>query len=191
MMRANNNNGSVWVGTPPVPASAHGVSDPMNAVQSRLSFETMRANQHGWLHANRLRAIRVIALGLFRFTLHLAEIWFAMVLGSMAFAYARHWLAILGNRSFLDPMSLQSEIGHGIFMTTPMVLWMRIRAYGWRENIEMALGMIVPWAVVLTLREFAHLRELPWLSERKAMAAGMLAVMLYNTWAKRFPQLRK
>jgi hypothetical protein len=126
---------------------------------------------------------------LLRFILHFAEMWVAMLLGDMAFGYIRHWLAIVGIRSFLDPVSIWSEVGHGTFMTAPMVLWMRIRGYHWRENIEMALGMIIPWAAVLTLRRFGVLHRLPLLSERNAMAAGMLAVMLYHTWDGRFPPI--
>ena len=157
----------------------------MKVVQPKPYFDTTRANQVGSLHASRLRAVGVTALGVLRFTLHFVEMWFSMVLGSMAFTYAREWLAIIGNRRSLDPMFIQSEVGHGIFMTVPMVLWMRIRGYRWRENIEMALGMIVPWAAVLALDTFSVLQEVPWLSARNAMAAGMLAVMLYHTWANR------
>ena len=157
----------------------------MQVVPSRPYFDTSGANQVGSLHQNRFRAVGVTASRLLRFALHFAEMWFAMVLGSMAFAYTRHWLAIVGYRSFLDPASLPSEIGHGIFMTAPMVLWMRIRRYRWRENIEMALGMIVPWAAVIAGARFNVLQRLPWLSARNAMAGGMLAVMLYHTWANR------
>lgn len=162
----------------------------MKVVQPKSYFDTRRANQAGSLHQNRLRAVGVTAFGLLRFTLHFAEMWFAMLFGTMAFGYARHWLVIPGVRSFPDPRSIQSEVGHGIFMTVPMLLWMRIRGYRWRENIEMALGMIVPWVAVLELGRLGVLHGLHWLSERNATAAGMLAVMLYHTWAGRFPPIR-
>jgi eukaryotic-like serine/threonine-protein kinase len=38
-----------------------------------------------------------------------------------------------------------------------------------------------PWAAILALGRFGVMQGLPWLSERNAMAAGMLAVMLYQT----------
>jgi hypothetical protein len=155
-------------------------------MQAKRHFDTTVSTQAGSLHENRFRAARVTALGL-RFTLHFAEMWIAMLLGSMAFAYAGHWLAIVVDRGFLNPVSIQTEVGHGIFMTAPMVLWMWVRGYRWRENIEMALGMVVPWATVLVLGRFGVLQRLPWLSARNAMAAGMLAVMLYHTWDGRFP----
>lgn len=171
-------------GSLPDPSPAHEVIVRMQIVQAKPNSVTTRTIRAGPLHENRFRTVGVTALGLLRFTLHFAEMWVAMLLGTMAFGYAKHWLAIVGYRSFLDPRSIQSEVGHGIFMTAPMLLWMRIRGYRWRENIEMALGMIVPWAAVLALDRF-RLLPLPWLSARNAMAAGMLAVMLYHTWANR------
>ncbi len=153
----------------------------MKVVQPNPYFDATRSNKTGSLNESRFRTVGVIASGLLRFTVNFAEMWVAMLLGTGAFGYARHGLAIVGNRSFLDPKSIQSEVGHGIFMTVPMVLWMRIRGYSWRENIEMAFSMIVPWAAVLSLDRFSVLQELPWLSARNAMAAGMLAVMLYHT----------
>lgn len=171
-------------GSPPHPLPAYEVSHSMQAVQAKPNSDT-RSDQAASLEGNRLRAVGVIALGLLRFTLHFAEMWFAMFFGTTAFTYARRWLVIVGVRSFLNPVSVQSEVGHGIFMTVPMLLWMRIRGYRWRENIEMALGMVVPWAAVLALDRFGLLQGLAWLSARNAMAAGMLAVMLYHTWANR------
>lgn len=152
----------------------------MHIVEVKPNCDSSRSNQGGRLHAKRFRAVGVVALGLLRFTLHFAEMWFAMLFGTMVFGYARHGLAIVGVRTLLDPVSIQSEVGHGIFMTAPMVLWMLIRGYRWRENIEMALGMIVPWAAVIASARFGAKHGLPWLSERNAMAAGMLAVMLYH-----------
>jgi hypothetical protein len=163
----------------------------MEIVQPKPHFDTNGVHQAGWLHENRFRALQATAFGFLRLTMHFAEMWLAMLVGTEVFASARHWLAIVGDRSLLDPRSIQSEVGHGIFMTVPMLLWMRIRGYRWRENIEMALGMIVPWAALLALDRFGGvLHGLPWLSERNAMAAGMLTVMLYHTWAGRFPPLR-
>jgi hypothetical protein len=159
----------------------------MKGLQLKPYFDTTGSDQAGSLCEDPFRAVRAAALGFLRFILHFAEMWFAMFLGTRAFTYARHWLAIVGDRSFLNPVSIQSEVGHGIFMTVPMVLWMRIRGYGWRENIEMALGMIVPWTAVLALGRFGVLQGLPWLSTRNAMAAGMMIVMLYHSWDGRFP----
>ena len=157
----------------------------MKVVQSERCFDITRSNKAESLHESRFHGVVVAASRLLRFALHFAEMWVAMLLGTAAFTYARHALAIVEGQSFLDPKSIHAVLGHGIFMTAPMMLWMRIRGYRWRENIEMALGMIVPWAGVLTLGRFGVLQRLPWLSERNAMIAGMLAVMLYHAWANR------
>jgi hypothetical protein len=156
----------------------------MNVMEAKSHVGAIRSNNAGYFE-DRFRSVRVIAVGLLLFALHFAEMWVTMMLGTAAFGYARHGLAIAGDLSLLDPKSLQSEVGHGIFMTAPMMLWMRIRGYRWRENIEMALGMIVPWVAVLTLGRLGALQGLSWLSERNAMAAGMLTVMLYHAWANR------
>jgi hypothetical protein len=157
----------------------------MQLVQAKPNAVAVRTSEAGPLYEDRFRTVRATALGLLRFSLHFAEMWVVMLLGTAVFEYARHGLAMIGEHAFLDPKSIQSEVGHGIFMALPMLLWMRIRGYRWRENIEMAFGMVVPWAAVLTLEAFGLLHGLPWLSERNAMAAGMLAVMLYHTWAHR------
>lgn len=157
----------------------------MQIAQAKPNSGTAQTNQAGSPDQSRFRAAGVTALRLFRFVLHFAEMWVAMLLGTIAFGYVRHGLAIAGDRVFLEPASIQSEVGHGVFMTAPMLLWMGIRGYRWRENIEMALGMIVPWAAVLTLDRFGVLQGLPWASARNAMAAGMLAIMLYHAWANR------
>ena len=177
--------GPARTASPQNPLAAPEVRHSMQVVQAKPNSDTTGSNQAASLEENRLRAVGVIALGLLRFTLHFAEMWLAMFFGTTAFTYARRWLVIVGVRSFLNPVSVQSEIGHGIFMTVPMLLWMRIRGYRWRENIEMALGMVIPWAAVLALDRFGLLQGLAWLSGRNAMAAGMLAVMLYHTWANR------
>ena len=152
----------------------------MKVMQLKPHYDAAISNDAGSLREERFRAVGVFASGFLRFTLNFAEMWVAMLLGTEAFGYVRDGLATVGYQSFLDRKSVQSEVGHGIFMAMPMVLWMRIRGYHWRENIEMTLGMIVPWAAVLVLGKFGILQGLPWLSERNAMAAGMLSVMLYQ-----------
>lgn len=183
---------TVRLGTGSLPdlSSVDEVSRSMQVVRARPNSDTAGSNQAGTLHENRFRGLGVMALGLLRFALHFAEMWCAMLLGAMAFASARRWLMIVGDRSFIDPISVQPEVGYGIFMTTPMMLWMRIRGFRWRENVEMASGMLLPWVAVLVLDRFGLLQGLPWLSERNAMAAGMLAVMLYHTWEGRSAPIR-
>jgi hypothetical protein len=72
------------------------------------------------------------------------------------------------------------QVGMAVAMTVPMVAWMRVRGHGWRYGIEMALGMLVPWALVIGLASTSIGTALPWLAEADgvAMLLGMLAVML-------------
>ena len=72
------------------------------------------------------------------------------------------------------------QLGMALFMTVPMVVWMRVRGHGWRHGVEMALGMLVPWAAVLALVGMGAATVLPWLAhaDGAAMLLGMLGVML-------------
>jgi hypothetical protein len=162
----------------------------MKVIQLKAHFVAALSN-NGSFREDRFRTLRAIALWLLRFTLNFVEMWIAMLIGMLAFEYVRQGLVIVGDWSFLNPRSIQSEVGHGVFMAAPMVFWMRIRGYRWRENIEMTLGMIVPWLAVLALGELDVLRRLLWLSERNAMAAGMLAVMLYQAACARANRLKE
>jgi flagellar biosynthetic protein FliP len=72
------------------------------------------------------------------------------------------------------------QLGMAVSMTVSMVAWMRIRGHGWRHGCEMAAGMLVPWAAVLSLVALDAANVLPWLSNAAdaAMLLGMLGVML-------------
>src|SRR2546428_11403551 len=67
-------------------------------------------------------------------------------------------------------------IGMALFMATPMVAWMRIRGHGWRHGFEMAVAMLVPWAVIVSLVAIGASTALPWLAQADgpAMYLGML-----------------
>jgi hypothetical protein len=61
-----------------------------------------------------------------------------------------------------------------------MVGWMRVRGHGWRDGIEMSIGMLAPWVAVLGLVGLGADQAFPWLAKADgaAMLLGMLAVML-------------
>jgi hypothetical protein len=120
------------------------------------------------------------AAGVVRFLLRFTEMWISMVLGMAVFRYVRLALASQGYAAFLDPMSFASEAGNGAFMIAPMMLWMRIRGCRGRDNLEMAVAMLLPWAAVLVLGRLGLSQKLPWFSARAAMFFGMLAIMLYR-----------
>src|SRR5436305_609965 len=108
-----------------------------------------------------------------RLALHFAEMCVAMIVGMMVF------MAIPGAIELPRTLHL---VGMAVSMTVPMVAWMRIRGHGWRHGIEMSLGMLLPWMVVLGLVALGAASVLPWLAmaDGPAMFVGMLAVMLFR-----------
>src|SRR5262245_23078207 len=91
-------------------------------------------------------------------------------------------LAALGYTSLLDPMSIDSEVEMMVFMVAPVVLWMRVRGWCWRDGAEMAIAMLVPWAAVPVVGRLGLPKALPWFSTSVciAMFLGTLAIMLYR-----------
>jgi hypothetical protein len=61
-----------------------------------------------------------------------------------------------------------------------MVAWMRVRGHGWRHCLEMAGGMLAPWAAVVGLVALGAANVLPWPAQASdpAMYLGMLGIML-------------
>jgi hypothetical protein len=109
--------------------------------------------------------------GVGRFVLHFAEMCLAMVAGMLLF------MAVPGVMA-LPPLAHQ--LGMAVAMSVPMIAWMRIRGHGWRPGLEMSLGMLAPWALVLVLVRLGAADAAPWLADADgaAMLLGMLAVML-------------
>lgn len=123
---------------------------------------------------------RILGGKLLSFVLHFAEMWISTVIGMDLFRLTTLGLAALGITWSRQPMSLESQLGGAFFMVFAMVLWMRVRGCDWKMSAEMAIAMIVPWAVVILLK-----RSLPSalaldVSARTAMLTGMLADMLYR-----------
>jgi len=123
------------------------------------------------------------AAGAGRFVLHFAEMWIAMTVGMALFVPVRLALAAQGYAALVDSASIDYEAWMGIFMTVPMVVWMRLRGHGWRMGTEMAGAMLGPIALVLVLCALGVPAALPWFGTRfagPAMAIGMVAIMLYR-----------
>ena len=60
----------------------------------------------------------------------------------------------------------------GIFMTVPMVAWMRYRSHTWRQAAEMSAAMLVPSVPLMAVDM--------WDPAHAAMILGMLGLMLYR-----------
>ena len=124
-----------------------------------------------WLPRLPLGRLGPAALGVGRFVLHFVEMWLAMLAGMVVFTAVPGVMAL---------PALLHQLGMAVAMTVPMVAWMRIRGHGWRHGIEMALGMLIPWAAVVALVGLGAATILPWLAHAAdaAMLLGMLGVML-------------
>jgi len=105
------------------------------------------------------------------FVLHFVEMSIAMIVGMLLF------MAIPGVMQLPEALHL---VGMGLAMTLPMIGWMRVRGHGWRHGIEMSLGMLLPWAAMLSLVSLGATTAIPWLEQADgpAMFLGMLGVML-------------
>ena len=104
------------------------------------------------------------AIGLGRFALHFGEMVVAMYVGMLIY------MPLEG----LLPSSLQ-QIGMALFMTWPMVVWMRVRGHGWRHGFEMAAAMLAPWAALLMIAKV--ISPMAGVADW-AMYLGMLGFML-------------
>jgi hypothetical protein len=104
-------------------------------------------------------------------SLHLVEMVIAMMAGMLVF----HMLPLQ-----LSSTSFEYQLGMAVFMTVPMVAWMRVRGHAWRDTVEMSVGMLAPWAAVVALVALGAASIAPWLAylDGPAMLLGMLAVML-------------
>ena len=109
-------------------------------------------------------AARAIAVA--RFVLHYGEMVLAMYVGMLIYMPLEGFIHV--------PTALR-QIGMGLFMAWPMVVWMRIRGHCLRHGFEMSLAMLVPWAILL-----AGSKAIPALSVVAdwAMYVGMLVYML-------------
>jgi hypothetical protein len=118
-----------------------------------------------------------------RFTRHLLEMVIAMVAGMGALGVAV-WL--LGEPpGYANPLV---EYGlMGVFMSVPMVAWMRRRGHAWSDAGEMTAAMLSPMFALVVPVELGVAGFVPGLSEDSlmllshvAMIAGMVALMVYR-----------
>lgn len=79
-----------------------------------------------------------------RFVRHYLEMVAAMVAGMAA-------LAAFGLVVDLPDRTAVELVEMALWMTAPMVAWMRIRGHGWRVCNEMAAAMLLPAAAALAL----------------------------------------
>jgi hypothetical protein len=125
-----------------------------------------------WLRRRPRPGVRSVG----RLALHFGEMTLAMLAGMGVFhlAMGEHGAATSATASAVH------EAGMMVFMTVPMVAWMRLRGHGWRHGYEMAAGMLVPVAAIWVLLGLGLGESVSWLrvADHPAMLLGMLGTML-------------
>lgn len=115
------------------------------------------------------------------FARHFGEMLIAMFLGMGVFGgLAALGFAAAGGSSSDLPGGVRVML-MGIYMTVPMVLWMRYRGHAATHNAEMAMSMMVPTVVAAALAFAGALGTGAALGVQHAvMVPAMLAVMLWR-----------
>ena len=108
-----------------------------------------------------------------RFAWHYLEMVVAMLLG-MALGELSNLLVDLPDRPAIELAEMS------IWMTAPMVAWMRFRGHGWQLCNEMAAAMLIPGAIALVLLGAGVVTDVHLLLmfQHMAMFPAMLVAML-------------
>jgi hypothetical protein len=153
-------------GTEPVEPAALAVTgevlEPTETVSAETGGQVLRYVVAGW-----------------HFTRHLLEMVVAMMAGMMVLGVA---VGILGEPS--GEVNLLVEYGvMGVFMSAPMVAWMRYRGHTWSDGLEMTGAMLIPMFALVLPVELGVVEltghSLMMLSH-VAMIGGMVLLMLYR-----------
>jgi flagellar biosynthetic protein FliP len=114
------------------------------------------------------------------FTRHLLEMVVAMMAGMVVLGAA---VGLLGQPPAYADNALVEYALMGLFMSAPMVAWMRYRGHSWTDGMEMTAAMLVPMFALVLLVELGVVG----LSEHSfmvlshvAMIGGMAALMLFR-----------
>ena len=109
-----------------------------------------------------------------RFVRHYLEMLAAMALGMVVLGAASEALLDLPEGTAVTLVEM------AIWMTLPMVAWMRVRGHGWRTCNEMAAAMLIPTVSALALLAGGLVTDDDTLLilEHSAMPPSMLVAML-------------
>jgi hypothetical protein len=117
------------------------------------------------------------------FLLHFVEMQIPMVLGMIPWhLLVRELRASPTYAEVFQRGSALSTIGHGLFMTAPMVIWMILRRHGWQHSLEMGAAMLAPGVLIIVVCWLGGDAYWPWLIGLASPAGtlGMLVYMLYR-----------
>ncbi len=150
-------------------------------------MNTILAKTHGdHTNATRMKADnrRNLASKTVRFLMHFLEMQIPMVLGMIPWHPVVR--ALRASPTYAEAFqrgSALSILGHGLFMTIPMVAWMVIRRHGWRHSMEMGAAMLAPGLAIIVLCSLGADTYWPWLITL-ASPAGTVAMLLYMLYRR-------
>lgn len=117
------------------------------------------------------------------FTHHLLEMVVAMIAGM---ALLGVMVGVLGEPPGYANLLIRYGL-MGLFMSAPMVAWMRYQGHSWWDGLEMTVAMLVPMFALVLPVEFDVARYVPGLSDQSllllshvAMIVGMVMLMIYR-----------
>jgi hypothetical protein len=115
------------------------------------------------------------------FARHFAEMVVAMLLGMAVLGGLATLAFAAAGTSATDQSAAVRVMLMGLYMTVPMVLWMRHRGHSSRRNAEMAASMLVPSAGAAVLAMAGTLDGGAALAvQHVVMVPAMLGVMLWR-----------
>jgi hypothetical protein len=113
-----------------------------------VEFDRLRRR----LRPARPSRVRRVTGRVVRFVLHFVEMTVVMELGMMAiYALNAQVLVPLAHVDLTGPTPETQVLAMGVFMGLPMAAWMGLRRHGWRNGLEMAGAMVVPFAGAVIL----------------------------------------
>lgn len=119
-----------------------------------------------------------------RFLLHYLEMQIPMVLGMIPWHLLVRQLRTVPDYAVaFQRGSDLSILGHGLFMTVPMVAWMIFRRHGRRHSLEMGAAMLAPGLAIIVLCWLGADAYWPWLVG-VASPAGSLAMLVYMLYRR-------
>jgi flagellar biosynthetic protein FliP len=104
-----------------------------------------------------------------RFIRHFLEMVVAMMAGMLPLGLI--YVTLSPAIPILEDLAVATAL-MSIFMTVPMVAWMRHRCHTWRQTAEMSAAMLAPSVPLMALDM--------WGPAHVAMILGMLGLMLYR-----------
>ena len=121
------------------------------------------------------------ATGKRAFARHFVEMLLAMFLGMGVFGGLATLIFALAGSSLTDQSVALRVTLMGVYMTIPMVAWMRYRGHSAARNLEMAASMMIPSLIVAAVAWAGALEADAALGIQHAiMIPAMLGVMLWR-----------